>query len=552
MSGESSGTLTLRRLTEEPSLQLAVIESGDLSTEIRSAHSIEIADAARWLAPGSVMLTTGLRFVGDPGADAAQARLVDELVTVGVAALLFGVGVHFDEVPQGLRMAARERGLPLLAVGAQTPFSTVEDYVNRGVLAAETYLLKRTVWLQNDLLHALSAANPVNALVVRLGALCKGTAVLYERSGRIVASAGHGPLRLIWEEVTARESAPQRFSVGQWSVAARPFLLRGSSFVLAIAARSASVLDSLGRDLLETAEGVLTAANAVRSLAMSEERTEAARLVTALRAGISTSHIRQTWDRLRQFRFRAGQTLRVVVASSIPARDRDDAAAGESLLEEAKLEDLPLLLAENSDADDPAPQLTALSASVPASDGWLGLLGRTHLTGVSGPFDDLTVFPRYFDEAATAWQLAKRRHDHGGKQTVIRLDEVDFASWLLTRRDDALVASRFDRDFGELVRTPDLADTVVTYLACNQDVKRTAQSLFVHPNTVRYRLRNIERMIGGPISSAKVVANLYLAFQDEILACSCGVAASDSSGVDTAARPASRRAIGTRYGEQET
>lgn len=521
MSDEDSGTrakLTLRHLAEEPILQLTVIEAGDQSTVVRSAHSIEIADSARWLSPGSVMLTTGLRFVGDPSAEASQAGLVDELVAAGVAALLFGVGVHFDEVPQGLRTAARERGLPLLAVGAQTPFSAVEDYVNRGVLSSETYLLKRTVWLQNDLLHALSAPNPVNALVVRLGALCKGTAVLYEHSGRIVASAGHGPLRLIWEEVSARESAPLRFSVGQWSVAARPFLLRGSSFVLAIAARNASVLDSLGRDLLETAERILAAANAVRSLAMSEERSEAARLVTALRAGISTSHIRQTWDRLRQFRFRAGQTLRVVTASPIQGRVRDDADPGDSLIEEAKLEDLPLLLAEDPAADDPAAQLTAVIASAPAGDGWLDLLGHTHLTGVSGPFDDLTVFPRYFDEAATAWQLAKRRHDRGGDQTVIRLDEVDFATWLLTRRDDALVASRFDRDFGDLVEAPDLADTVVTYLACDQDVKRTAQRLFVHPNTVRYRLRNVEHMVGGPISSAQVVANLYLAFQDEILA----------------------------------
>lgn len=516
--GGAGGALTLRHLVDEPSLQLVVVEPGDLSSVVRSAHSIEIEDSARWLRPGSIMLTTGLRFVEEPEDKAAQALLVDELIATDVVALLFGVGVHFDEIPRGLRRAAHERGFALFSVGAGTPFSAVEDYVNRGVLSSETYLLKRTVWLQNDLLHALSADNPVNALIERLGALSRGTAALYEHTGRVVASTGHGPLRLIWEEISAREPEPQRFSIGQWAVVTRAFLLRGSSYRLAVASRSGSLLNDLGPDLLETAERVLAAANAVRSLAVSHERAEAARVVSTLRAGISSSRVRQTWDRLRAFRFRVGHDVRVVVARPIGAA-ADGERATVSLLEEAQLESLPLVLsAENDDNDTTA--LTAMIADGRAADTWLDVLGRTHLAGVSGPFNDLTVAPQYFQEAGTAWQVVTRRRDRGGGggETVVRLDEVDFATWLLTRRDDAQISARFDRYFGALVKAPELAETVVIYLASDQDVKKTAETLFLHPNTVRYRLRNVEQLVGGPIASAKVVANLYLAFQDEILA----------------------------------
>ncbi|MFC5993149.1 PucR family transcriptional regulator [Pseudonocardia hispaniensis] len=517
-----TGPLTLRQLVDEPSLGLAVAEPGDLSTVVRGAHSIEIEDAARWLRPGWIMLTTGLRFLERPQDEAPQALLVDQLVDAGAAALLFGIGVHFDEVPAGLREAARERRLPLLTVSAGTPFAAVEEFVNRGTLSSEIYLLRRTVWLQNDLLKALSATDPATALVTRLATLSKGAAVLYETSGRIIASTGHGPLRLIWEEIAAREAAPQRFSVGRWAVASRPFLLRGAGFRLAIASRSGPLIDDLGPDLLETAERVLAAANAVRDLTMNQERAEAARLVSALQAGVPASRIRQTWDRLRPFRFRVGGELRVIAASPLaPWRvSVDPRRPSDALLEEAHLEGLGLILSEQDEPDPLGSPLTAVLADGPAADGWLTLLSGTHLTGVSGPFADLTVAPQYFREALTALRVATRRHAVGASTRIVRLDEVDFATWLLTRRDDAQVAARFDRHFGALVRAGGLAETVIMYLACQQDVKKTAERLFVHPNTVRYRLHKVEQQMGAPITAAGVVANLYLAFQDEILALS--------------------------------
>ncbi|MEV6233453.1 PucR family transcriptional regulator [Saccharopolyspora shandongensis] len=511
--------LTLQQLIDEPSLQLSAIEPGDPSTVIRSAHSIEIENPARWLPPQSIMLTTGLRFVDRPADRKAQARLIDELIAADVAALLFGIGVKFLEVPRGLREAARQRNFPLLTVAASTPFLAIEDFVNRGVLSTETYLLQRTVWLQNELLHALSASDPVNALVIRLGTLSRGAAVLYEGTGHIVASTGHGPLRLIWEEIAAREPEPQRFAVGQWEVATRPFALRGSLFRLAIASRTSSVINDLGPDVLETAERVLAAANAARSLVISQAQAEAVRIISALRAGVTTSQIRQTWDRLRAFGFRVGDPIRVVIARPIGSPvEIDTARTTDSLLETAHAEGLPVVLSDEYRQEDPATRLVAVLADSPAARSWTDVLARTHVTGASGPLTDLAVTPQYFEEADTAWQVVSRRRDRGSAETIVRLDEVDFATWLLTRRDDARVSARLDHHFGSLIAAPDLVETVVVYLATDQDVKATAQKLFVHPNTVRYRLRNVEQLVGGPIAAAKIVANLYLAFQDEIVA----------------------------------
>jgi purine catabolism regulator len=422
----------------------------------------------------------------------------------------------------------------------------VEQPAARDGGATEADLLRRTVWLQNDLLKALAADDPVGSLVIRLGTLSRGTAVLYEATGRVVASVGRGPLRLIWEELTARHAeplgevrppdplpvtGPHRFRVGRWAAASRPLLVRGAAFHLAIASQDAALIDDLGPGLLETAEHVLGAATAVRDLTLSQERAEAARLLSALRAGVTTSRVRQTWDRLRPFRLRAGTPLRVVSASPLAARgvSLDPRRPSDALLEQAQRDGLGLVLTVldesgdagtdvEADADALGTPLTAVLADRPPADDWLAALARTHLTGASGPFTDVTAAPRYFEEALTAWRVAGRRHDRGSRDTLVLLDRVDFATWLLTRRDDTQVAARFDRHFGALVAAADLSETVIMYLACDQDVRRAAARLFVHPNTVRYRLAKVEGLLGAPIASASLVANLYLAFQDQILA----------------------------------
>ena len=64
----------------------------------------------------------------------------------------------------------------------------------------------------------------------------------------------------------------------------------------------------------------------------------------------------------------------------------------------------------------------------------------------------------------------------------------------------------------------DHIETLVVYLAHDQDVGRTARYLYVHANTVRYRLNRCEEVLKAPLNAAATIANLYLAFQDDVLA----------------------------------
>lgn len=86
-------------------------------------------------------------------------------------------------------------------------------------------------------------------------------------------------------------------------------------------------------------------------------------------------------------------------------------------------------------------------------------------------------------------------------------------------------AVALDADVGELLRrryleplatansTSELIETLRTYLACGTHVERTATRLFVHQNTVRYRIARFEELTGASLSDIEVLFELWWALQ---------------------------------------
>lgn len=52
--------------------------------------------------------------------------------------------------------------------------------------------------------------------------------------------------------------------------------------------------------------------------------------------------------------------------------------------------------------------------------------------------------------------------------------------------------------------------TLRTYLACDSNVSEAAEKLFIHRNTMQYRLKQIEKLIGQPMDSAETKTLLWL------------------------------------------
>jgi purine catabolism regulator len=273
--------------------------------------------------------------------------------------------------------------------------------------------------------------------------------------------------------------------------------------------------------LLETTQRLLGAITGISQFSVSKERHENAQLLSMLQDGIPVAREYRHWERMRTFRFVPYERVRAVVAANL---EQEPIAAPmvERLLQRAAVSGLGLLLAENGRTPESPPGFHALVSDSAALEAWLGLAEDAFI-GLSEPFSDLATTPDAFREAETAAGIAGRRAraagaNGSGGRWIVRLDEVDPVTWLLARRQTPQDSDKLGKFAQGLDRDPELRQTVLWYLARNLDIAQVAKVLFVHPNTVRYRLKKAEDLVGGPLSSPRVIANLYLAYHEDILA----------------------------------
>jgi hypothetical protein len=333
---------------------------------------------------------------------------------------------------------------------------------------AELARLRTRLDITHALLAAVSSTDPVRSLASRVSTLCHGTAIIYDFEGSVVASTGEAPVQLIWNEVSATNQRELALEIGRWHVRTRRVALRDGVHVIAIASRGPETLEQIGELLLDTSERLLGAVHGIQYGATQRDRRDNEQLIAALHDGILPAREHRFWSRLAQFRFPTYASVRAVELAPLDEPSASEAHIAQ-LVSRARSDDLPLLvMLRRVDMDAPA----TVAALVPAS--------------------------------------------HASEQWLAAVDRIDLSTWLLSHVDPRQLRERIDRTLAPL-GSQQLRDTLTTYLAAGQNVAGTAEALFLHPNTVRYRIGRVEEAIGEPLASPFSLSNLILALYPEII-----------------------------------
>ena len=121
------------------------------------------------------------------------------------------------------------------------------------------------------------------------------------------------------------------------------------------------------------------------------------------------------------------------------------------------------------------------------------------VVGVGGVGDDVRGVTESRATATRALRVLREGH---AVRRVARLPDVHAQSLLLELRD--LAAARGERPVGPVARLleydeqndSDLAESLEAWLDALGDIRAAATALFIHPNTLRYRLRRLEEVSG--------------------------------------------------------
>lgn len=523
-----AGSLGLELLVGDPSV---------VDRRVSGVHSVEVGNPARWLAPDWVMLTTGVRLVGD---EPAQRDLPRELHDAGVAALGIGVGVEFDVTPEPLLDAARELGFPVFAVPLQTPFREVHGFVERALLSSETRELQRLSSIQRYLIDALYAPRPRAVIVERLSTLLGASVAVLAANGDVEDEVGERPTGVA-EALTDPVRGARRLDVDGWRVVATPVAPAPEDpderwIVVALRGRGGGFgSDRLVRAVLQTAAPLLAGIGRLDDTRRRQDRAVRRELLDDLIHGRGDVPTRTA--RAAACGIDLGEpTAVVVVAPCVSAGGDLRRPPGERALGDSR-----------GGGDSPgggAPDATLgrLERSV---DARLAAHGVHRLLGVDrgrvvaliraggGEVPDALLAQLAADPATAVGagrigigaddvvQSAADAHvavEHvpaGNGPRWGRAQDVELPALVAGQVELARIAPAVAAVQAAIDSRPGLREALVAYLDHDQDVAAAAAALHLHPNSLRHRLGRLAEALGRSLRDPQTIATLVLTLEIE-------------------------------------
>lgn len=168
----------------------AIVPPADPEVAIRWAHPSEVRDPVPYLLGSELLLTAGVAL---PASEREVDEYVSGLARVGVRALGFGLTPIYDSVPAALVAACRRHGLPLLEIPDTTPFLAISRAVGEALNEARTAGLRRLSEAEIALTRAATRADPVAATLTTLAKTLRCWAVLITAGGEFANTAGNPP-----------------------------------------------------------------------------------------------------------------------------------------------------------------------------------------------------------------------------------------------------------------------------------------------------------------------------------------------------------------------
>jgi hypothetical protein len=529
--------LRVRDLLDVPGLGLRLLtDVSGVDRVIQHVYTTDLPDPSRYLTPGDLVLT-GMIWCREPeDAD----RFVRALARAGAAVL--GAGEALGEVKPELIQACGRHGITLLAVPAETSFAAVTEEVGRRLNGDRATAMTRVLGRRRLLLSAVAEGAGLEAMFRLMGREIGAECWLLTASGRLVGGTGPSllaplPLRLAGEYLRAdRLPATVRVSEapgpgdGKYSLFAVGGEPRITSWFLACAGHDHEWPHELRESVAElAADAALERARLDAGRAGDRKLAEAIVSMIASDPGEGAA---------------PAEVASLMRAAGLPPEGRYLVAAMSAEADRMTgpnadrwrcdlAEELAAPYADGTVVAPLGDQMVAL-VPVPAGSGpqtahaFAARLraaqpvlesdrSRIRLTvGVSTPAEGVTGLDGALHEARSALRLAATGPAPG--VSVVTSDEVASHELLLASVPGSVLRSFRERLLGPLLayderHRAELLPTLREFLACSGSWNACAAAMYVHVNTVRYRIRRIEELTGRDLSRLDDQVDFFLALR---------------------------------------
>ncbi|GAA4013452.1 PucR family transcriptional regulator [Streptomyces plumbiresistens] len=506
----SRGDYTLGDLLGESQLGLELLAGGQdaLLTPLNGAHAIELEHPAKWLDTGWMMLTMGVRLRNKPQ---MQRELIAELQELGASCLGFGVGLSFKSVPSALLDEARRRNFPVVLVPEETQFRDITRAVFHSTVGIESATFQRLSSIQQNLIRAFADVNPLQSIVQRLGRLVHSTVAVMSLDGEVDVATGTIPVTEIAAGLSGQSNFPlAQFDIAEWRILAAPVSTCNgpSGRWLVVATRRTAVAQELARAAVQVTAPLV---DAILRLSITNQGQDQAIRQSLLDSALDDSpeslDLRTLGARITALGVDFETDFRAVVLRERPHSldPGRETGASEELASwlRSRLESLGAryLLSPRSTEI----VMVVSSGSVRALSEELARAWPLCVLGVGRPIGSALGIRTSHRDA----QIAVRHHTAQSDGAVMWFDDLDVVTQLLAEVPKERLAATAAPIVALLAENPIQFEALRAYFAMNRDVKAAADSIFLHPNTLRYRLERLEQSLGRSLREPSVTASLY-------------------------------------------
>jgi hypothetical protein len=536
--------LRVRDLLDVPGLGLRLLtDVTGMDRAIKHVYTTDLPDPGRYLTQGDLVLT-GMIWCREPG-DAD--RFVRALARAGAGVL--GAGEALGSVPAEIVDACGRHGVTLLAVPAETSFAEVTEEVARRLNGDRATAMTRVLGRRRLLLSAVAEGAGLDEMFRLMGKEIGAECWLLTGTGRVVGGTGAAlprplALRLAAEYVkadrlpaVARAGGESDARYSLFSVGGEP---RITSWFLACTGREQDWPHELRESVAELAADV-----ALERARLDAGRAGDRKLAEAIVTRIAADGAASSQAEIASLMRAAGlppDGRYLVAALRAEAEGRMGGAAAEGwrcdLAEEVAVppagraltaplgdEIIVLVLLPGAEPGETSPAHAFAARLRETRPVFEADRSRPRVSvGVSVPAEGVAALPGALHEASSAGRLAVLR-DRGpagsgpaAAITVVTSDEVASHELLLASVPGTVLRSFRERLLGPLVsydqqHRAELLTTLREFLACSGSWNACAAKMYVHVNTVRYRIRRIEELTGRDLSSLDDRVDFFLALR---------------------------------------
>jgi len=489
--------ITVNDLLRLPVLKDAKVISGreGLDRNVKNIDIMEVPDVEGWLREGELLLTTAYSIRHDLS---LLTKLVEKLAYANAAALAIKPERYLHEMPNAMIEVSNKHKLPIIQLPVGVPYIDITNAVMEQIVNKHAALLRRSEEIYKKLTKLVLENSGIQMVADNVSQLIEAPIILLDKQGKeIVSSPKEGRIN---DFIHAK----------QWDITVDKERV-GKFFI------EKEQLDEMDKICVEQARLVFSLELMRRKTAMDTENHLRGNFIEELLAGIFLPQ-EEVVNKGRQLGLDPEVMWEIIVIEC------------GNLIEESSpfLTDLSIVLksinlsnANKIFTQKQGNRLIILSAiscqSVLTED--TNQLWVKNLVPLISKYSDFRVG---FGGSALLWEIhlsyLEARNSlligsclNKGKR-IYFYEEIELFKLLLDSSDYVDLEAVIERKLGKLIQydkenNSDLVKTLFFYLSSNGSLKETANQLYIHRNSVKYRIERI-----------KEIADIKLeTFQDKLL-----------------------------------